>query len=279
MACSQCKHSYDLRCANVSIQRFNNTMTPNHKSTWKCMTCIETSNVIFFSDEPNSSTITECSVGNRSQNSSPGSPSEFMNCNDNTTIREKVRANVSTHNSFQSLPTEDEEDLTSLLDSQSKSGLNRSCPEINTILNVREELDFVKMELNDTQNKLLIAENEIKNLLVDKSNLEKQIMQYELKIEKITRVCTSTDLNDSKNNSILDSRPTSASTKELQKNNLRDKNFTSTPKFRRENTQSKQNNKTPVQVKKITGKQAQKNTVTRKICLMYKQHKQNIVYC
>jgi hypothetical protein len=39
MTCAYCKNSYDLECANISIQRFLNTMTIEHKKTWKCQAC------------------------------------------------------------------------------------------------------------------------------------------------------------------------------------------------------------------------------------------------
>lgn len=40
MTCCSCENAYDLVCANVSEQRFLNTMTPEHKATWKCVACI-----------------------------------------------------------------------------------------------------------------------------------------------------------------------------------------------------------------------------------------------
>lgn len=40
MTCCKCNNCYDLTCANVSEQRYRNTMTPEHKAAWKCVTCI-----------------------------------------------------------------------------------------------------------------------------------------------------------------------------------------------------------------------------------------------
>lgn len=40
MTCCNCNNSYDLICANVSEKRYLNTMTPEHKAAWKCVTCI-----------------------------------------------------------------------------------------------------------------------------------------------------------------------------------------------------------------------------------------------
>lgn len=39
LACFYCKDKYDLDCANVSEQRFFNTMTADHKRNWQCQAC------------------------------------------------------------------------------------------------------------------------------------------------------------------------------------------------------------------------------------------------
>lgn len=39
LLCASCKNKYDLECANVSIQRFCNTMTTKHKQSWICQLC------------------------------------------------------------------------------------------------------------------------------------------------------------------------------------------------------------------------------------------------
>lgn len=39
LRCALCALNYDLSCANVSEQRFLNTMTREHKKNWKCMLC------------------------------------------------------------------------------------------------------------------------------------------------------------------------------------------------------------------------------------------------
>lgn len=40
LTCSTCEEKYDLDCASVSIQRFRNTMTIEHRNKWQCQTCI-----------------------------------------------------------------------------------------------------------------------------------------------------------------------------------------------------------------------------------------------
>lgn len=39
LTCSICQLNYELECANVSIQRFYNTMTKEHKRNWICDAC------------------------------------------------------------------------------------------------------------------------------------------------------------------------------------------------------------------------------------------------
>ncbi|CAG9784499.1 unnamed protein product [Diatraea saccharalis] len=40
LRCSNCQLFYDLVCANVSEQRFYNTMTVDHKAQWRCVLCM-----------------------------------------------------------------------------------------------------------------------------------------------------------------------------------------------------------------------------------------------
>lgn len=40
LCCVLCRDNYDLLCANVSEQRFNNTLTGDHRANWKCVTCV-----------------------------------------------------------------------------------------------------------------------------------------------------------------------------------------------------------------------------------------------
>lgn len=40
LTCSICNNNYDLECANVSTQRFYNTLTKEHREKWKCQLCI-----------------------------------------------------------------------------------------------------------------------------------------------------------------------------------------------------------------------------------------------
>jgi hypothetical protein len=40
LRCCICHDNYDLLCANVAEKRFLNTMTKEHKASWKCQACI-----------------------------------------------------------------------------------------------------------------------------------------------------------------------------------------------------------------------------------------------
>ncbi|XP_063628878.1 uncharacterized protein LOC134800307 [Cydia splendana] len=74
LICSLCKKIYDIDCANVSSQRFYNTMTKEHKDKWTCKPCLskpkkmESSNSLPRSQIPKPKTSTQ----NRTiQNSEP----------------------------------------------------------------------------------------------------------------------------------------------------------------------------------------------------------------
>lgn len=40
LICSLCKETYDLQCSQVSEKRFYNTMTTEHRESWKCPACV-----------------------------------------------------------------------------------------------------------------------------------------------------------------------------------------------------------------------------------------------
>jgi hypothetical protein len=39
LTCFTCKENYDIKCANVSFQRFYHSMTADHKKAWICPSC------------------------------------------------------------------------------------------------------------------------------------------------------------------------------------------------------------------------------------------------
>lgn len=41
LRCSVCEQLFDLQCANVSVQRFNNTLIGEHGEAWQCPTCTQ----------------------------------------------------------------------------------------------------------------------------------------------------------------------------------------------------------------------------------------------
>ncbi|KAJ2937131.1 hypothetical protein O0L34_g9796 [Tuta absoluta] len=50
--CCVCEANYDLNCANVPEKRFYNTMTTEHKQSWKCVSCISDKYVARNDDTP-----------------------------------------------------------------------------------------------------------------------------------------------------------------------------------------------------------------------------------
>lgn len=52
LTCCLCSNAYDIECANVSIQRFLNTMTGEHRKTWKCPGCLSRTPKTGNTDKP-----------------------------------------------------------------------------------------------------------------------------------------------------------------------------------------------------------------------------------
>lgn len=117
----------------------------------------------------------------------------------NITMRRCV-TNIPTDNSFDCLTEEgsddNDNDLASITSTPSRQ-LNRSIPAAST--NVIEDLDDMKNKLHTLQEKLLSAESEIENLLLENSIQAKQICEYKLKIDQLTHICKQTSTRKSSN--------------------------------------------------------------------------------
>ncbi|XP_059049455.1 uncharacterized protein LOC131844558 [Achroia grisella] len=84
LVCTICNNIYDLECANVSVQRFYNTMTLSHKKKWKCKKC-KTTNI------PDSTPITNNTKSTQlNPNSSVRQYIGTPQSESNITIRKKV---------------------------------------------------------------------------------------------------------------------------------------------------------------------------------------------
>lgn len=197
LACCLCKDKYDLLCANVSIQRFLNTMTVEHKAVWKCDKCRskapkidntntpirEQQNTLITSPNTNASflsenitirarktkcnetisTINDLSVLDETLNTE----SKITDSNKRNTLQEPT-SQVITLQQFESL-------LDKKLDSYKQSLLNELIETI-TCLTSREITTF-KKELTQTTD----------NLVCEQTNISDKIQQMNTSINELNR--------------------------------------------------------------------------------------------
>lgn len=76
-------------------------------------------------------------------------------------------------------------------------GLNRSCPNLATKNSF--DVEILQIKLTELQQKYASAENEISNLSSENMLLKKKLQEYQLKINKLTTICTSTSSSPTPN--------------------------------------------------------------------------------
>lgn len=104
----------------------------------------------------------------------------------NVTVRNKCKS-VNSHSSFD-LSEKDEEYRS--LTSTASYELNRSYPDL--YLKSNDDVEELRSRICQLEEKLIIAETEIENLLLENSSQAKIINNYKLKIDKLTHICTNT---------------------------------------------------------------------------------------
>lgn len=194
LTCSLCDGLYHLDCGNVSSPRFR-LMTPNKRKKWICDRCWST-------------TKTNNNAPSTSKPNVQNDPN--ISGNNNITKRAKYVINVSTENSYEDLS---EAELGCRTPSENIS-LNRSCPEKLQCL----DLEDMKDKINDLQNELQTAENEIENLLAENYDLKKQMKKQNVKINLLSvlsRQTSETSTNKKKSRKNLTTTRLDFSTVEL----------------------------------------------------------------
>lgn len=104
LTCSTCKKSFHIDCTNVSDKMFY-LMKGKKSSKWDCKKCLN---------------IKRADVSTPSTSSALTTKNLYTPCN-NVTERQRVKVNVCTENSFESLNSEDSDD------EECSTVLNRSC--------------------------------------------------------------------------------------------------------------------------------------------------------
>lgn len=166
MKCYECEGAFHVpHCTRTVTDKRFDLMTPIRKAAWKCETCKEP---IIDKEIPKS----------------PLMDNEYV-----TIRREKTNCNinVSTENSFQSLSIDDSEHEYSSI--ASPNIMNRSCPENYDCS--QEVIKELENKIQQLQQKLDSADNEIINLLAENSSLVKLNHKYESKIKTLTQIYSS----------------------------------------------------------------------------------------
>lgn len=175
--CCECECVFHVpNCISTVTDQRLDLMTPNRKAAWKCNPCKEPK----VDKEISNTTFQDNNF-------------EYV-----TTRHPKnsCELNVSTENSFESLPideSEAEEDFSSII---SPPVMNRSCPEISELS--REVVKELENTILQLQQKLESADNEIINLLAENSSLVKLNKTYESKLKTLTQICSSPTQTTSK---------------------------------------------------------------------------------
>ncbi|CAG5054821.1 unnamed protein product [Parnassius apollo] len=108
-------------------------------------------------------------------------------------MRNRIIANVSTENSFETL-SEDEIDTDDENCMNKSVKLNRSYPDIDPKPSKNDYSDYIytlKEKNKELEKKLGSADAEIEKLLAENSMLEKKVINYELKIKQLETICSS----------------------------------------------------------------------------------------
>lgn len=152
----------------VSENRFN-LMTPTRKSKWKCEPCKES----IIDKGISKSTLQEINFENVTMRST----------------KTNYKLNISTENSFESLPLDENDDDEEYSSIASPHIMNRSCPEISECN--REVIKELENTIQQLQQKLESADNEIVNLLAENSSLMKLNQKYESKMKTLMQIYNS----------------------------------------------------------------------------------------
>ncbi|KAJ2940954.1 hypothetical protein O0L34_g10215 [Tuta absoluta] len=172
-----CEEFYHVNCTHISDQLYD-IMEPEKKAAWKCGECLN--KVVPRTELPKTPQqyYTPTTISPTSGASTPI---------DTITLRQKFIINVSTDNSFGSLPTDMEESDDEVAQSQD---LNRSCP--NNTIKGHLYVEELEKKLRALRKEYESAEEQIEILLSENSTLKKKVDTYKKKIDHMTTICTST---------------------------------------------------------------------------------------
>lgn len=197
LTCAYCDNQYDLECANVSIARFNNTMTEAHKHSWKCPDC-------------------QCKTPKTGNNDNtpvceakkPSKVHQVLQCQTQTNVTQRKK-----NPSIRQDETTSLEDLSIIEDTAYLQNLDSTQRNISTEITVQMLSDVIVQKLQENNTSIIAqiqntiqtevhkAVNELKNelrnefkkdteyLKTENKNRKIEIDQLQGKIETLTQEC------------------------------------------------------------------------------------------
>lgn len=219
LTCIACFNSFHVHCASVSTKRLFNAMKPSSKANWKCDPCTKNPRkkiTTSINDKTSASTINHNKLTDvvttpplHTINSS-GLPHQICNIHASSTEKQVTstpqapnenlgknisyeKINIPTSNSFESLISNDElfEDIDGSTVESINNTLNRSCPNLYKVKD-DDTARELKLRNEELEKRLQISDKLYNDLLLETGNLKKKISEYEIKINRLTTICTST---------------------------------------------------------------------------------------
>ncbi|KAG7305794.1 hypothetical protein JYU34_009938 [Plutella xylostella] len=212
LTCSLCSNHYDIECANVSIQRFLNTMTLEHRKKWKCQVCIcktpKTGNINKAilpknNDLPQhkKSPIEQNNVTTRKKTTSPVN-NDSINSEDLSILGDTIVTDNSMHTKTELTLENLSQMITQKLKENNVSIIleiqNTIQLEINKAINKLKEdiagdIDTLNSKNNERKQEIEKINEKIKRIQEENNNLKEEIKQLQHKIPETIPVYKESD--------------------------------------------------------------------------------------
>lgn len=177
--CSACHLELDIKCAAINSKNIL-AMTKEQKQKWKCVNCLSKQKKPTSSVENSTYSSPDIIVNRERSLPSSSNPNQHSNMSpEMVTMRKKKKEILPI--SPRSAPDTDEDSFIS-----NSSILRRSLPDLSTRVN--EEVDELKIQIQNLKLDLESAHTEIENLIIEKNSLLKQISDRDMKINALTTI-------------------------------------------------------------------------------------------
>lgn len=196
LSCCLCKNILDLYCANVSIQRFLNTMTVEHKKKWKCPKCLSKEPKMDNTNTPlrppsqireeNESDVSNITIRKKTCHND-----ESLLSQDETSFAgDTINMNCAT--STQIPPSDVIRQLETILDKKFECNKQSLLAELKTVIlsELRNNISGLDKEIKEnsrkisdvqknTERRIEILTSEIDHLKTENRNLQRRLKEFE----------------------------------------------------------------------------------------------------